>query len=204
MTTALDQVKLALAADPTLRRGLQPARPDLRQPRRRRARRGELPARAAAQRRATPTRCTTTAGSCASSSATPRPNALFDAGAGRAAVPRRRAHAARPGRLPGARRPAGRGRGDAGARLRARPGEPVHGDQPVRGAVPARRLRARALLHPPRQRAAGRRPTRRRCGWPRASRTSSATARAPPSSARSCATASPIARGGGLRAGRVR
>ena len=36
-----------------------------------------------------------------------------------------RAHAAGAGRVPGARRPAGRGRASAGARLRARPGQPV-------------------------------------------------------------------------------
>ena len=101
-----------------------------------------------------------------------------------------RAHAARPGRLLGARRPAGRGRGGAGARLRARSDEPVRGDQPVRGAVPARRIRARPLLRAPRQLAARASPTRRRCGWPRGSRTSSAIARARPSSAPSCAIAS--------------
>ena len=82
-TTALDEVKLALAADPTCAeaynlRGLIYAQP---------RRRPRWPRTASSARcsstRATPTRCTTTAGSCASSSATPRPTRMFDAGARR-------------------------------------------------------------------------------------------------------------------------
>ena len=45
------------------------------------------------------------------------------------------------------------------------PTNPTHGVQPVRRAVPARRVRARALLHPPRQAARGSVATRRPCGW---------------------------------------
>ena len=52
------------------------------------------------------------------------------------------------------RRPARRLGSLAVARLRARPEQPVHRDQSRRGALPARRIRAGALLHPPRQRQA--------------------------------------------------
>ena len=72
MTTALDEVKLALAADPTLGeaynlRGLIYASlgdDGLAE--------DSFQARACSSTRATPTRCTTTAGTCASRSATPR------------------------------------------------------------------------------------------------------------------------------------
>ena len=153
MTTALDEVKLAIAADPTFGeaynlRGLIYAQP---------GRRPRWPRRASGARcsstRATPTRCTTTAGSCASRSATAKPNALFAQALAHAAVPRRRR--ARCWRRASARRaPASCAEAEAhaDARLRARSRQPGHRRQPGRGAVPARRVRARALLHPPRQR----------------------------------------------------
>ena len=53
-------------------------------------------------------------------------------GARRAELPRRAPHPAGPGRLPGLRRPAGRVRGVAVARLRARPGESRNRRRPVR------------------------------------------------------------------------
>ena len=59
-------------------------------------------------------------------------DAQFQQALGAAAVPRHGAHAAGAGRVPGARRPAGRGRAHAVAGLRARPGEPGHRAQPGR------------------------------------------------------------------------
>ena len=191
MTTALDQVKLAIAADPTLRRGVQPARPDLRQPRRP----GAWPRRASSARcsstRATPTRCTTTAGTCASRSAMPKSNALFDQAL---AVPQYRgvaAHAAGAGRVPGACRPARRSRGVAAraptsSTRRARSRRPTW----PRCCTGAANTSGRASTSAASTRSPTS-PTRRRCGSRRASRTSSATAGRCRVRHASCATASP-------------
>ena len=147
MTTALDEVKLALAGRPDFGeaynlRGLIYARlGDRRWPRRASSAR-------CSSIRATPTRCTTTAGTCASRGAMPRRSALFDQVLARAAVPRCAAHAAGAGRVPGARRPAGRSRALARPRLRARPVEPVAAVNLAEVLYRRGELRAGALLHP--------------------------------------------------------
>ena len=96
---------------PELRRGLQPARPDLRAA----WATTRWPRRASAARcsstRATPTRCTTTAGFLCQQKRYRRGERAVRAGAGACRSTRdAAAHAADAGRLPGARRPAGRGR----------------------------------------------------------------------------------------------
>ena len=151
-TTALDEVKQAIAAEPEHGRGLQPARPDLCRP----GRRSRWPRTASGARcsstRATATRCTTTAGSCASSKRYAEADAQFEQAL---AQPQYRDVArtllaqgvcqARAGQLAEAERTLSRA-------YELDPTQPGHGLQPDRGAVPPRRIRARALLHPPRQR----------------------------------------------------
>ena len=84
----------------------------------------------------------------------PRVERAVRAGAGGAALCRRRPHPADQGVCLAYAGQLRRGRGGAGAGLRARSDQPVHLDQPGRGAVPPRRLRAGPLLHPARQRLA--------------------------------------------------
>ena len=175
--TALDEVKQALAVKPDLRRGLQPARPDLRQPGRRR----RWPRRTSAARcssiRATPTRMHNYGWFLCQRRRYAEAEAQFQQ-AHRQPQYARRARSllaqgvcqARAGRWP---RPSAASL----ARLRARSGQSGHRGQPGRRAVPARRVRTRALLHRPRQHGAASIRTRRRCGWRRASNTSWATTR---------------------------
>jgi hypothetical protein len=86
--------------------------------------------------RVTATPCTTTAGSCASSGATPTPTPSSQPRWRKPSTATRRAPAG-PRRVPGACRPWGRPSA-AGALVRAGSGQPGAGLQPGRGAVPPR------------------------------------------------------------------